>query len=221
MSAETVVRQVASLCLAYPDDEVLALVPAMRGAVAEHDRSAAAQPLAGFLDHLAAGAPHDLRQAYVETFDLSRKHALYLSYWTDGDTRRRGEVLGRFKQRYRDAGWVVDTRGELPDYLPLVLEFAARVDPDGGRDLMQEYRAGIELLRLALRDAGSPYAGVLEAVCATLPGESPADRAAAMRIASQGPPTETVGLDPYDPRLLPVSEAGPTRTADVPAGGGR
>jgi nitrate reductase molybdenum cofactor assembly chaperone NarJ/NarW len=54
------------------------------------------------------------------------------------------------------------------------------------------------MLRLALLDAGSPYAGVLVAVCGTLPGPSPVDRAAVMRLAglpSSGPPQETVGLE--------------------------
>ena len=43
-------------------------------------------------------------------------------------------------------------------------------------------------------------------MCSTLPGVSPQDRDAVMRMAGYGPPTESVGLDPYDPRLLPVTE---------------
>ncbi len=77
--------------------------------------------------------PTAIQTHYVEVFDLSRKHTLYLSYWTDGDTRRRGEVLAAFKQRYRRSGFLVDTPGELPDYLPLVLEYAARRPATGPR----------------------------------------------------------------------------------------
>ncbi|MFP5283527.1 MAG: nitrate reductase molybdenum cofactor assembly chaperone, partial [Actinomycetes bacterium] len=154
-----------------------------------------------------AGSPlAALQTAYVETFDLSRKHALYLSYWTDGDTRRRGEALATFKARYRASGCVVRLHGELPDFLPLVLEYAAVADPVDGAALLQEYRPSLELLRLALLEAGSPYAGVLEAICATLPGASPADRREVLARAQAGPPTEAVGLDPYDPRLLPLAE---------------
>ena len=143
-------------------------------------------------------------------FDLSKRHALYLSYWTDGDTRRRGMVLVDFLQRYRDAGLDLGDTGELPDHLPLVLEFA-RHRPDEGAALLQEYRASLELIRLALADRGSPYSGVVAAVCATLPGRSPADRQQAMAMAAAGPPTESVGLDPYDPRLLPVEAIGGAR----------
>ena len=145
-----------------------------------------------------------MQNHYVEIFDLSRRHTLYLSYYTDGDTRRRGETLMTIKQRYRRSGFLVDTHGELPDYLPLILEYAARVDPRDGAELLQDFRRSLELLRLALIDKGTPYAGVVAAVCATLPGASPRDRQAVMAMAAAGPPSETVGLDADDPRLLPV-----------------
>ena len=160
-----------------------------------------------FLDHAAATPLDVLQPDYVHLFDLSRKQALYLSYWTDGDTRRRGEVLGRFKAAYRASVWLVDTGGELPDYLPIVLEFAAVADPDAGLALLAEFRPSLELLRLALSDAGTPYADGVAAVCAVLPGASPKDRAAVAAMAG-GPPTEQVGLEPYDPRLLPLHPVG-------------
>lgn len=175
---------------------------------------AAQRGLRAFLHHSAATPLGVQQRIYVDLFDLSRKHALYLSYWTDGDTRRRGEVLGRFKQRYRASGFLVDTHGELPDFLPLVLEYAAIADPVDGPVLLQEYRASIELLRFALIEADTPYAGVVEAVCSVLPGVSPADRAAVHRMAEAGPPREEVGLDAYDPRLLPL--AGPATTGSPP-----
>lgn len=199
-----VVRQVASWCLSYPDDVLREQVPVLRSALAEHD----IDDLTPFLDHLDHGTLEERQREYVDVFDLSRKHALYVSYWTDGDTRRRGEVLASFKQRYRDSGFAVDTQGELPDFLPLVLEFAAIADPDAGEALLREYRPSLELLRIGLVEDDSPYAGVVAAVCATLPGASPKDRAAVQAMAD-GPPTETVGLEPYlgvdDPRLLPMA----------------
>ncbi|MGO4601555.1 nitrate reductase molybdenum cofactor assembly chaperone [Terrabacter sp. 2YAF2] len=203
---DRVVHLVAGRCLDYPTAELLTALPAMREALTEHRGSPGAPELAGLLDHLGGADLASLQRTYVDTFDLSRKHALYLSYWTDGDTRRRGEVLGRFKTAYRSSGAVVDTHGELPDYLPMVLEFAARVDADAGRAILQDYRASLELLRIALQEKQSAYAGAVVAVCATLPGESPPDRAAVMEMVGMtGPhPTEAVGLEPYDPRLLPL-----------------
>ena len=133
-------------------------------------------------------------QHYVEVFDTRRRCCLYLTWWTDGETRRRGSALAALKARYRAAGVELDTT-ELPDFLPAVLEFAATADLAAGLQLLQEHRAGIELLRLALLDAGTPYAGPVEAVCALLPGPSPADVAAAKALARNGPPREQVGLE--------------------------
>ena len=60
-------------------------------------------------------------------------------------------------------------RDEAPDFLPVVLEFAATVDPDAGRRLLIEHRVPIDVLRGALADADSPYAHAVTAVCETLP----------------------------------------------------
>ena len=76
-----------------------------------------------------------------------------------------------------------------------MLEFAATTNLTGGLALLQEHRAAVELLRLALIEAGTPYAAPVEAVCALLPGPSPADVAAAKALARRGPPREQVGLD--------------------------
>jgi nitrate reductase delta subunit len=76
----------------------------------------------------------------------------------------------------------------------VVLEFAATT---GQRDLLLEHRPALELLRLALEEPRSPYALVVQAVCATLPGPSPRDREAILALAASGPPREEVGLDPY------------------------
>ena len=201
-----VVHLVASRCLDYPSEELMATLPMLADALAEQGGSPGAAELLPLVEHLGSQPLEALQRAYVDTFDLSRKHALYLSYWTDGDTRRRGEVLGRFKAAYRRSGFLVDTHGELPDYLPMVLEFAACADADAGAALLQEYRASLELLRIALQEKQSPYAAAAVAVCATLPGDSPADRAAVMAmVGMSGPqPSESVGLEPYDPRLLPL-----------------
>jgi nitrate reductase delta subunit len=73
--------------------------------------------------------------------------------------------LVRFKDVYRAHG-LEFTGEELPDFLPAVLEFAART---GDTCLLVEHREGLEQLRSRLTDFGTPYACVLDAVCATLP----------------------------------------------------
>ncbi len=135
-----------------------------------------------------------LQSFHIQEFDLSRRHALHLSYWTDGDTRRRGEVLAEIKGVYRESGLLVDTGGELPDYLPMLLEFAV-ADPERGLALLQRFRASLELLRLGLTKDGLPHAGVLEAVCRCLPGESPTTHAEVQARYGEARPVEFVGLD--------------------------
>lgn len=206
VTAARVIRQAAAVCLGYPEPDVIATPGLLRAALAEGAAGQAEsfEPLLAFWDSSDLGA---IQTHYVDVFDLSRKHSLYLSYWTDGDTRRRGEVLAAFKQRYRRSGFLVDTRGELPDYLPMVLEYAAIVDPTDGAALLQEYRSSVELLRLALAERGTPYAGVVTAVCGTLPGPSPADRRAVMAMAAAGPAAEMVGLESMEPQFLPMADS--------------
>ncbi|MWB97907.1 nitrate reductase molybdenum cofactor assembly chaperone [Agromyces seonyuensis] len=216
-----IVYQAASICLRYPDDEVLGLAATIDAALAEAAPKARAS-FAPLLDWWATTPIGEVRRVYVDVFDLSKRHALYLSYWTDGDTRRRGQVLADFKQRFREAGLELAGTGELPDHLPLVLEYA-RHEPKAGAGLLQDYRASLELIRLALAERGSPYAGVVAAVCATLPGASPADAQQAMAMAAAGPPAESVGLADADPRLIPLEPRAsrPSDTKLIPVGGRR
>ncbi|MCF8587001.1 nitrate reductase molybdenum cofactor assembly chaperone [Gordonia liuliyuniae] len=209
-----VVRLVASWCLAYPDDDLLSKIGMLRAGLAEAPQTEASALLTSFLDHLSETDPAHLTHDYVDVFDLSGRQTLFLTYWTDGDTRRRGETLAAIKRVYRDSGFAVKLRGELPDYLPVILEFAARVDPERGGTLLAEHRGALELIRFSLLDKASPYAHVLAAVCATLPGESPPDRASAIAMRGHRPEVESVGLEPFDPRLLPLhtgAEAGALR----------
>ncbi|MFC9056476.1 nitrate reductase molybdenum cofactor assembly chaperone [Streptomyces sp. NPDC057074] len=192
-TARPVVFQAAALLLGYPGPDwpetVRETVTGLPGAEIRLLLSFCAQ--AEREDPLAAAA------RYVATFDRSRRRCLYLTYYTDGDTRRRGAALARLKSLYRDHGWLPPD-DELPDFLPLMLEFAARA-PEAGTALLTEYRAAIEVLRYALEAHRSPYAHLLQAVCRCLPGQAPASREEALRLTRSGPPTEAVGLDVLGP----------------------
>ena len=155
MPSDAVLYQAAALCLTYPGDDFRARLPLLREA---------APQLREFVDHAAVTPAQELAAHYVQVFD-SNRHSLYLSWWQDGDTRRRGMSLVRFKDVYRAAG-LEFTGEELPDFLPAVLEFAART---GDLGLLTEHRDGLEQLRSRLTDFGTPYASVLDAVCAALP----------------------------------------------------
>ncbi|GAB3771748.1 nitrate reductase delta subunit [Nocardioides ginsengisegetis] len=198
----TIAWQSVSLLLDYPDEAVLDRAGLIRAA------SRGLPPTLGdrireFLDHLETTPLPELQADYVETFDTRRRCNLFLTYFAHGDTRKRGMALLRFKQTYLEAGWQLDD-AELPDHLCVVLEFAATVDPERGRDLMLDHRAGLELLRLSLQDASSPWAPLVDAVTATLPRLRGDERDAVRRLAAEGPPEEEVGLAPFaSPQFSP------------------
>ncbi|GAA3771344.1 nitrate reductase molybdenum cofactor assembly chaperone [Streptomyces coacervatus] len=185
-----------SLLLQYPDSELSDARPALTSAVTALPPSPAATELTAFLGWFAGQEPDALARHYVEMFDLRRRSSLYLTYYLHGDTRRRGMALLTLAQRYRAAGWDSDG-GELPDHLPVVLEFAALTGPRSGEAPLRLHRRGLELIHRALTDADSPYRHVLAALLTLLPPPTEADLAAVAELAAQGPPDEQVGLDAY------------------------
>lgn len=188
--------QAQSLLLGYPDDALFERLPLL-GQVAAALPAPVGTPLTAFLGHLRGTDHAALAAQYVATFDHRKRGCLYLTYYTHGDTRKRGLALLRLKQAYAAAGLnLVDD--ELPDHLPVMLEFAA-AHPEPGRALLLDYRAGLELLRLDLTDTHSPWRLLLDSISATLPPLTGDQRQAAARLAAEGPPEEQVGLEPFAP----------------------
>ena len=191
MTPDQIAWQTQSVLLGYPDTwpDDLSL---LRRATSTLD-SRVGGPLLGFLDHASQTGPSALAADYVATFDQHKKCCLYLTYYAHGDTRKRGMALLALKQRYAAAGLALRD-DELPDHLAVALEYAATVDPTDGRELLVAHRAGLELLRLALLEVKSAWAGVLTSVCATLPPLRGDESTAVARLAAQGPPEEQVGV---------------------------
>jgi nitrate reductase molybdenum cofactor assembly chaperone NarJ/NarW len=187
--------KLASVLLQYPTAEMFEGLGQLEEAVKGMPRVSRG-PFGIFLEWLSRTSPDTVARHYVETFDLRRRCALYLTYYRYGDTRKRGMAMLAFKAAYRDAG-LEPSGTELPDYLPMVLDFAA-LHPRGEK-LLRAHRADLELLLRALRDAPSPYAGVIEAVCAQLPALRRPDQALVQRFWDSGPPAEEVGLEPFAP----------------------
>jgi nitrate reductase delta subunit len=188
-----VAARAASLLLRYPDEPVLDSVPLVTAALAGLP-DAVAEPLAAVAGHRASTDPTRLRTEYVELFDFRRRCCLHLTYYTCGDTRRRGEALAGFVAVYKAAGLeVVD--GELPDYLPAVLDLAAA--DHRGWALLRDNRIGLDLLAESLSKEDSAYRHAVDAVRRMLPPPSAADLAAAAGLARTGPPVERVGLEPF------------------------
>ncbi|RKS07234.1 respiratory nitrate reductase chaperone NarJ [Nocardiopsis sp. Huas11] len=191
-----VTRQAASVLLGYPDERFFDRLPLVARAVAGIPRGAVREALDEFCEYATTTPELELCEHYVDVFDLRRRRTLHLTYYTDGDTRRRGHALAEVAGVYTRAGWRVSAN-ELPDHLSVVLEFAARGDAAAGEELLARFRPGLEMLGTALHAHGTVYARVVDAVRLTLPSPRRGDREAARRLAAQGPPAEAVGLEPY------------------------
>ena len=124
----------AAVLLSYPDedsfnDDMAAVEEALRRLPAGDARSG----LRSCWAWVSQAGAREAAAAYVEAFDMRRKRSLYLTYYRYGDTRERGMALAALAAAYRDAGFSL-SGGELPDFLPALLELAAS-HPTGAASL--------------------------------------------------------------------------------------
>lgn len=199
-----------SLLLDYPDDELLACGEELAEEARALPPSPARQAILTFLEHRQALGPARAQREYVSTFDFAKRCTLYLSFHAYGDRRQRGMAMLELKRSYRAAGLEL-AEGALPDHLPAVLEFTDAI-PAAGVEVLNGFRPVLEVVRAALHDEGSAYAGLLDAVCGLLPAISKRELEDAQRIAVTGPPEEAVGLEPFaPPEVMPVACGGGTQ----------
>ncbi len=193
-----------ALLLEYPDERTHGAADEIAQTVAGLDATPAADALRRFVAWWAGRPLDEVARHYVATFDLTKRCGLYLTFYEEGDKRGRGMALLRLRKLYRAAGLPMAS-DELPDYLPVMLEFASAA-PDGrGLTVLREHRAALEVVRRAVEAEGSPYADLLDAVTLVLGEPSPVERARAATVAAQGPPQELVGLEPFGPPEVPAS----------------
>ena len=190
--------KLASLLLQYPSADLREAAAAAGELEFAPARGRQADSLREFCSWYASRPVAELQRLYVDAFDFTKQCSLHLTYHVHGDRRQRGLAMLALKQSYRDAG--LEPPGtELPDFLPLMLEFAA-LGPDGaGVALLEDHRVAIELIRAGLRREGSPFAPLLEVVVSGLGRLSSQKLARIRRLAAEGPPHEEVGLEPFAP----------------------
>lgn len=198
----------ASILLDYPHEKNRERFAAVASAVGLLP-TALRDAFSRFFEATDAMGQRELEAHFTSIFDQKRRCSPYLTYYTTGDTRKRGMALVRFIHAYRAVGWEVEP-GELPDYLPMVLEFSARSQSSISNDLIAAHREGIQVLRAALESFETPYAHVLDAVCLSLPDMDAAARERYMTLVNEGPPAELVGLT-FIGALAPYAPAGSSR----------
>ncbi|MDO9710806.1 nitrate reductase molybdenum cofactor assembly chaperone [Paracraurococcus lichenis] len=155
-------RALAAL-LSYPSAEVLDALPEIWAALETDPALAPAMPgLARLLAHLGDGDPLDLEEEHVALFDRTRSLSLNLFEHVHGDSRERGPAMVELKGLYAAAG-LEPVAAELPDYLPMLLEYAA-VEPGRGAELLANAAPVLDLLHGRLSARHAPQAAVLQAV---------------------------------------------------------
>ncbi len=160
--------------LDYPSDELLAALPELLQALRDEAALSGLRlaEIEGLVLRLARGERYEVQARYVETFDRGRATSLHLFEHVHGDSRERGPALVDLARTYEQGGMFFDA-AELPDYLPVVLEFASTQPPATARAFLGEMAHILNAIHAALiQREHNPYAAAVGAVL-ELAGETP------------------------------------------------
>lgn len=152
-----------SYLLSYPDDEWANSLNDCLEAIRTVQNKAIIDKITAFIHVIQAIPARQRMEQYVETFDFGKKTNLYVTYMNTGEQRERGIELLQLKQRYKAAGFDT-TEQELPDYLPLMLEFAAYAEQQHVVPLFETYADNIGEIRKQLAANESPYTAIFDAI---------------------------------------------------------
>lgn len=154
-----------SILLLYPDESLADSLDSVDEAMKEGTGTVGG--LHPFMTYLRETPLMKLREEYTRSFDLDSNLCLSVTYHRWGDDRKRGEALAQLMQIYKSAGYETMT-SELPDHLPLMLEFLSISPAPVGSLIVNEYMPQIETLGSRLTEAGSPYAALFEVMIDSL-----------------------------------------------------
>lgn len=175
--------RVLARLLAYPDAELRSDLPEMRAAL-HADKALAAGRLTeldALFTALQNGDVLDTEAQFVEIFDRGRATSLHLFEHVHGDSRERGPAMIDLAQTYEKAGLFL-AEGEMPDYLPVVLEFVSTQPPKEARAFLGEMAHIFNAIFNALQQRESRYASVLGALL-----EIAGEKATAVKVTPDEP----------------------------------
>lgn len=177
----TVSLRVFARLLSYPDATQRKHLPSMREAL--HAEAAVSSgrlaELDALIDSLGRGDGLDIEEFYVEMFDRGRATSLHLFEHVHGDSRDRGPAMIDLAQTYEKAGLFL-APGEMPDYLPAVLEFVSTQPPAEARAFLSEMAHIFSTIFAALQQRQSAYASIIGALL-----ELAGEQAQAVKLAPE------------------------------------
>ncbi|TAK48027.1 MAG: nitrate reductase molybdenum cofactor assembly chaperone [Xanthobacteraceae bacterium] len=188
--------KVLSALLTYPTAEMVAAIGEMAEAL---DREALLakgerRALQALLDDLACNDLFDSQERYLLLFDRTRSLSLHLFEHVHGESRDRGQAMVDLLRVYEESGFDATTQ-ELPDFLPLFLEYASLQAPEAALELIREPAHVIAALAERLRKRQSSYEGVFRALLALSKAKPDAKALAALQAEPDPEPDDLEALD--------------------------
>ena len=154
----------------------------------------ARQALAPLIKQIAEGDLYDMQERYVLLFDRTRSLSLHLFEHIHGESRDRGQAMVDLAELYEKNGLAISTR-ELPDYLPLFLEYLSTQPEDEARELLNQPLHIISALATRLMRRESIYAAALRALEAVALGKPEAALLQELLEATEDDPNDLAALD--------------------------
>ena len=155
--------KVLSILLQYPEDVFIGSLEELQEAVVEIPLKEHREKCVNFLDYLVNNPLIRLQEEYTATFDLNPATSLNLTYHKWGDARERGSVLSHLNHLYHKAGYD-SSDDDLPDYLPLVLEFLSINRLTNSFSFIGQYYDQVKTVGSRLREKDSSYSGIFSIV---------------------------------------------------------
>ena len=185
-----------AVLLSYPTNETATLMPAVRSAL-EGERlvsTSVLRKLSPLLEELSSADLYDAQSRYVDLFDRTRSLSLQLYEHVHGESRDRGQAMVELLKLYSSRGLEL-TAKELPDHLPVFLEFLSQQPADDAAALLGEAAHVLEALRERLKKRDSAYAHVFDALLSLADAERNAE---ALKALLQEPDDDPNDLDALD-----------------------
>jgi nitrate reductase molybdenum cofactor assembly chaperone NarJ/NarW len=181
--------------LCYPREDMRRALPEIADAIRTSPLIGPRQrdDLLALIDDIGSGELLEAEERYVELFDRGRAVSLHLFEHLHGDGRDRGQAMVDLKKLYARAGYELSAR-ELPDYLPVVLEYLSCRDLREARELLGDCADILRRIGHSLIARGSGYAAVVQALL-VLTGEAAIDVAAVPRVTDR---TENLDADWFE-----------------------
>ena len=188
--------KVLSALLTYPSSELMAAANELKQALSREGLLGPRQmrAVSELIDEMEEGDLFDLQERYLLLFDRTRSLSLHLFEHVHGESRDRGQAMVDLLKLYEEAGYS-PTAAELPDFLPLFLEFASTRPAAEALDLVGQPAHVFAALKERLGKRKSPYMAVFDALIALSEAKPDEAALAALRAEPDPEPDDLAALD--------------------------